>query len=71
MRFELKLVFIDNENKVFEIADLKPWSYYVPKKAAKYIIEFDKKDFKKNEFGNYGLKIGDEIELNKKIELKK
>ena len=71
MRFELKLVFIDDENKVFEIADLKPWSYYVPKKAAKYIIEFDKKDFEKNEFGNYGLKIGDEIELNKKIELKK
>ena len=58
MRFELALVFIDEENLIYEIADLKPWKYYVPKKRAKYIIEFDK-----NEFENYDLKIGDEIEL--------
>ena len=58
MRFELALVFIDEENLIYEIADLKPWKYYVPKKGAKYIIEFDK-----NEFENYDLKIGDEIEL--------
>ena len=58
MRFELTLIFIDGEDMIYEIADLKPWKYYVPKKRAKYIIEFDK-----NEFENYDLKIGDEIEL--------
>ena len=58
MRFELTLVFIDGDNLIYEIADLKPWKYYVPKKGAKYIIELDK-----NEFENYDLKIGDEIEL--------
>ena len=57
MRFELKLVFIDNEDAVFEIANLKPWKYYVPKKGAKYIIEFDKKEFDDD------LKIGDVIEI--------
>ena len=58
MRFELKLVFIDENNIVFELADLKPWRYYVPKKGAKYIIEIDK-----NKFNNYNINIGDEIVL--------
>ena len=58
MRFELTLVFIDDDNLIYEIANLKPWKYYVPKKGAKYIIEFDKR-----EFDNYDLKIGDGIEL--------
>lgn len=58
MRFELTIVFVDEENIVFEIANLKPWKYYVPKKAAKYIIEFDKNKFNKSK-----LKIGDEIIL--------
>ena len=38
MRFELTLVFIDDANLIYEIADLKPWKYYVPKKGAKYIM---------------------------------
>ena len=58
MRFELKLVFVDDENMVYEIVDLKPWRYYVPKKGAKYIIEFEKNKFKSDD-----LKIGDEIIL--------
>ena len=58
MRFELTLVFIDGDDLIYEIADLKPWKYYIPQKRAKYIIEFDR-----NEFENYDLKIGDEIEL--------
>ncbi|AMK16106.1 DUF192 domain-containing protein [Methanobrevibacter olleyae] len=58
MRFEIRLVFIDRKNIIYEIADLKPWRYYVPKKPAKYIIEFDK-----IEFDNFDLKIGDEIEI--------
>ena len=57
MRFDIVLVFIDEENSVYEIADLAPWNYYVPKKSAKYIVEFDKKEF------NKCLKIGDEIEI--------
>ncbi len=59
MRFELKLVFIDENNTVFEMADLKPWRYYVPKKAAKYIIEFSKEDFDEE-----CIKLGDVIGLN-------
>ncbi len=58
MRFDLKLVFIDKNNIVFEMADLKPWRLYVPKKEAKYIIEFEK-----TRFENYNIKINDKIEI--------
>lgn len=57
MRFNIVLVFIDKNNFVYEIADLTPWSYHVPIKSAKYIVEFDKDRF------NDCLKIGDEIEI--------
>ncbi len=57
MRFDIVLVFIDENNSVYEIADLGPWNYHVPKKSAKYIVEFDKKEF------NDCLEIGDEIEI--------
>ena len=58
MRFDIVLVFIDEENSVYEIADLTPWNYYVPKKSAKYIVEFDKKEF------NNCLKIGDRNKID-------
>ena len=57
MRFEIVIVFIDKRNVVYEIAELKPWNCYVPKKPAKYIMEFDKREF------NDCLKIGDKIEM--------
>ena len=57
MRFEIVLVFIDKGNVVYEIAKMKPWNYYIPKKPAKYIVEFDRREF------NDCLKIGDEIEI--------
>ncbi|WP_405323914.1 DUF192 domain-containing protein [Methanobrevibacter sp.] len=57
MRFEIIIVFIDKSNGVFEIAELKPWKCHIPKKPAKYIVEFDKREF------NDCLKIGDEIEI--------
>ena len=57
MRFEIVIVFIDKRNVVYEIAELKPWNCYVPKKPAKYIMEFDKREF------NDCLKIGDKIEI--------
>ncbi len=60
MRFDLILVFIDEDNIIYEIADLKPWHCYTPKKPAQYIIEFGK-----NDFNNYDLKIGDKIKLKK------
>ena len=47
MRFDIVLVFIDESNSVYEIAKLSPWNYHVPKKSAKYIVEFDKKEFNK------------------------
>ncbi|MBQ2962371.1 DUF192 domain-containing protein [Methanobrevibacter sp.] len=57
MRFELTVVFIDEDDTVFEIADLKPWRYHVPKKSAKYIVEFEKNRFHRE------LRIGDEVEI--------
>ena len=57
MRFEIIIIFIDKRNVVYEIAELKPWNYHIPKKPAKYIVEFDKREF------NDCLKIGDEIEI--------
>ena len=57
MRFEIVIVFIDKCNVVYEIADLKPRNWHIPKKPAKYILEFDKREF------NDCLKIGDEIEI--------
>ena len=57
IRFEIVIVFIDKCNMVYEIAELKPWNFYIPKKPAKYIVEFDKREF------NDCLKIGDEVEI--------
>ena len=57
MRFEIVIVFIDKCNMVYEITELKPWNFYIPKKPAKYIVEFDKREF------NDCLKIGDEVEI--------
>ena len=57
MRFEIILVFIDESNVVYEIANLRPWNCYIPKKPAKYIVEFDKREY------DDCLKIGDEIEI--------
>ena len=54
MRFEIVIVFIGFDNKIFEIVTLKPWQYYAPKKPAQYIIEFEKKEFKK-----YNLEVKD------------
>lgn len=58
MRFEIAIVFIDFNNKIYEITNLKPWNFYSPKKPAKYIIEF-----KKEEFNKINLKINDKIKI--------
>ncbi len=58
MRFEIVIIFIGYDDEIFEIATLKPWQYYTPKKGAKYIIEFEK-----NEFEKYDLEVNDKIKL--------
>ncbi|MCC7553002.1 MAG: DUF192 domain-containing protein [Methanobacteriaceae archaeon] len=58
MRKTIELYFIDENNKIFEIAILKPWRFYIPKKEAKYVLEI-KKNF-----------ISD-LELNDEILLKR
>ena len=60
MLVEIIAVFIDENNEVFEIARLKPWKYYKPKKSAKYVIEFNEEDYFKCK-----LKIGDRIKIKK------
>ncbi len=58
---EIAIVFVDSENNVFEIAYLKPWRFFTPKKVARYILECDK-----NGFTEYNLKVGDKIEIKTK-----
>lgn len=63
MLVEIIAVFIDENNEVFEIARLKPWKYYKPKKSARYVIEFNEEDYFKCK-----LKIGDRIKIKKSPE---
>jgi len=43
MMYPIILYFIDYQNKVYDIKELKPWKIYIPKKEAKYVIEtYDK-----------------------------
>ncbi|MGN1362741.1 MAG: DUF192 domain-containing protein [Methanobrevibacter sp.] len=56
MRIPIDIIFIDNENKIFEICSLKPWKFYKPKKESKYILELEYGFIKKN-----NIKIGSKI----------
>lgn len=58
MLVEIIVVFVDENDEVFEIARLKPWQYYKPKKSAKYVIEFNEEDHFK-----YKLEIGNKIKI--------
>lgn len=55
MRFEIDVYFIDENGVVYEMASLKPWSFYSPKKQAKYILEAKKGELK--------IKIGDRLDF--------
>ena len=55
MRFDIDIYFLDENKVVFEKATLKPWSFYKPKKQAKYILE-TKKDMLK-------LKVGEKLDF--------
>ena len=58
MLVDIIVVFVDENDEVFEIARLKPWQYYKPKKSAKYVIEFNEEDHFK-----YKLEIGNKIKI--------
>jgi|GEM_PF-3337128 len=58
MKLEISIVFVGENDEVFEIINLKPWKFHMPSKGAKYVIEFDK-----NEFEKLNLKINDEIKI--------
>ena len=58
MLVDIIVAFVDENDEVFEIAELKPWRYYKPKKSAKYVIEFTQEDYFKCK-----LKIGDKIKI--------
>lgn len=60
MRFPIELIFIDESNKIAEIAQLKPWSYCSPKEKAalKYVLEVNSGFSSKN-----NIKTGDTLEI--------
>lgn len=58
MLVDIIVVFVDENDEVFEIARLKPWQYYKPKKSARYVIEFIEEDYFKCK-----LEIGNEIKI--------
>ena len=37
MRFEIVIVFIDKCNMVYEITELKPWKWHIPKKPVEAV----------------------------------
>jgi uncharacterized membrane protein (UPF0127 family) len=56
MRISLDVLFINEENKVYEMVTLKPWKIYSPKKPAKYVVEL-----KKDSINTKNIEINDEI----------
>ncbi|MDI9624315.1 MAG: DUF192 domain-containing protein [Methanothermobacter sp.] len=58
MRIPLDVIFLDSEKRVVDLATLKPWQIYIPKKPARYIIEFPKGIIEDS-----GTSIGDTIEF--------
>lgn len=60
MLVDIIVVFVDENDEVFEIARLKPWQYYKPKKSARYVIEFKEEDYFKCK-----LEIGNRIKIKK------
>jgi len=56
MRFAVELIFIDENHKVVEIAPLKPWKFYTPKRHCKWVLEVNEGAAKEK-----GIKEGDEL----------
>jgi len=60
MRIPLDFIFLDAEKRVVDLATLKPWQIYTPRKPARYIIELPIGSIKDS-----GTKIGDIIKFYK------
>lgn len=58
MRIPLDVIFLDEEKKVVDQVQLKPWQVYTPKKPVRYILEL-----KKGLITSSGTKIGDKIDF--------
>ncbi|MBC7101350.1 MAG: DUF192 domain-containing protein [Methanobacteriales archaeon] len=58
MRIPLDVIFLDSEKRVVDLATLKPWQIYIPKKPAKYIIELPQGSIEDS-----GTRIGDIMEF--------
>ncbi|CAB50032.1 DUF192 domain-containing protein [Pyrococcus abyssi] len=53
----IDVIFLDSEKTVVDVTTLRPWRIYVPKKAAKYVIE-----------GPVGLRKVLKVEVGDKVE---
>jgi uncharacterized membrane protein (UPF0127 family) len=57
----LDVLFIDEEDKIYEMAKLRPWQIYTPEKSAKYIAELEENTIKEKQ-----IKLNDKIIVKKK-----
>ena len=56
MRFPIDLIFLDENFTVVEIANLKPWKLYTPKKKVKWVLEVNEGVIKEKD-----IEIGDRL----------
>jgi uncharacterized protein len=58
MRIPLDVIFLDDQKKVVDQVNLKPWQIYTPKKPARYVLELEE-----GLIMSSGTEIGDEIDF--------
>ncbi|KZX14473.1 DUF192 domain-containing protein [Methanobrevibacter filiformis] len=63
MLIPIDILFIDENDVIYDMISIKPWKTYQPKYPAKYVIELEKGTIKNN-----NLSIGDEIHFRGNID---
>jgi hypothetical protein len=58
MRFPIDLIFIDDENVVVELTELKPWRVYNPKTSGSSVLEVSA-----GIISEKGIKVGDKLDF--------
>lgn len=58
MRMNIDVLFLDENKRVYEIKQLKPWQIYTPKVGASYILEL-----KEGNIERYNIKIKDKLDF--------
>lgn len=58
MRIPLDIIFLDEEKKVVDQVNLKPWQTYTPKKPARYVVELEEGALKSSD-----TEIGDNLDF--------